>query len=241
MTHNSHNRNNSGGHKDSLKNDLAVFTGFKSALEACYLDWEEYTLPGITYTAGSNPMYHCPFTCFRHVGDSRSEVNQVNTQPHSPRSNHGSRDPCDQHAAVLFSRSIFKMQGCPLVETNAGSADISRTACSTFKNRIRSFARGSWRSGRLESVRGRIDANRRRHSRPAHSAHPALNVSRNFPTRITFQAKLTEINESLIEIEHARLWIEMFRGLTGRWLRSSANGWKRVWMYFPGGLRYPGG
>lgn len=77
MTHNSHNRNNSGGHKDSLKNDLAVFTGFKSALEACYLDWEEYTLPGITYTAGSNPMYHCPFTCFRHAGDTRTEVNQV--------------------------------------------------------------------------------------------------------------------------------------------------------------------
>lgn len=77
MTHNSHNRNNGGGHKDSLKNDLALFTGFKSALEACYLDWEEYTLPGITYTAGSNPMYHCPFTCFRHVGDTRTEVNQV--------------------------------------------------------------------------------------------------------------------------------------------------------------------
>lgn len=54
-----------------------MFTGFKSALEACYLDWEEYTLPGITYTAGSNPMYHCPFTCFRHAGDTRTEVNQV--------------------------------------------------------------------------------------------------------------------------------------------------------------------
>lgn len=40
VTHNSHNRNNGGGHKDSLKNDLAVFTGFKSALEACYLDCE---------------------------------------------------------------------------------------------------------------------------------------------------------------------------------------------------------
>lgn len=81
VTHNSHNRNNGGGHKDSLKNDLAVFTGFKSALEACYLDWEEYTLPGITYTAGSNPMYHCPFTCFRHAGDTRTEVNQVSLSP----------------------------------------------------------------------------------------------------------------------------------------------------------------
>lgn len=77
VTHNSHHRNNSGWHKESLQNDLTVFTGFKSALEACYLDWEEYTLPGITYTAGSNPMYHCPFTCFRRVGDTRTEVNQV--------------------------------------------------------------------------------------------------------------------------------------------------------------------
>lgn len=79
VTHNSHNRNNGASHKDSLKNDLAVFTGFKSALEACYLDWEEYTLPGITYTAGSNPMYHCPFTCFRHAGDTKTEVNQVSS------------------------------------------------------------------------------------------------------------------------------------------------------------------
>lgn len=98
VTHNSHNRNNGGGHKDSLKNDLALFTGFKSALEACYLDWEEYTLPGITYTAGSNPMYHCPFTCFRHVGDTRTEVNQVNSsaavlncQPPVSSHHHGRR------------------------------------------------------------------------------------------------------------------------------------------------------
>lgn len=78
VSHNSHNRNNGGGQKDSLKTDLEVFTGFRPAIEACYLDWEEYTLPGITYTAESNPMYHCPFTCFRHVGDTRTEVNQVN-------------------------------------------------------------------------------------------------------------------------------------------------------------------
>ncbi|XP_032671069.1 zinc finger SWIM domain-containing protein 8 isoform X2 [Odontomachus brunneus] len=98
VSHNSHNRNNSGMQKDSLKHDVAVFTGFKPALEACYLDWDEYILPGITYTAGSNPMYHCPFTCFRHVGDTRTEVNQVNSssavlnyQP--PISHHHSRRP----------------------------------------------------------------------------------------------------------------------------------------------------
>ncbi|XP_043499064.1 zinc finger SWIM domain-containing protein 8 homolog isoform X7 [Polistes fuscatus] len=98
VSHNSHNRNNSISYKDSLKNDLTVFVGFKTALEACYLDWEEYALPGITYTAESNPMYHCPFTCFRHVGDSSNEVNQVNSssavlncQP--PISHHHSRRP----------------------------------------------------------------------------------------------------------------------------------------------------
>ncbi|EGI60930.1 Zinc finger SWIM domain-containing protein [Acromyrmex echinatior] len=78
VPHNSHNRSNS-SQKDSLKHDLAVFTGFKSALEACYLDWDEYILPGITYTVENNPMYHCPFTCFRHAGDTRTEVNQVNS------------------------------------------------------------------------------------------------------------------------------------------------------------------
>lgn len=82
VSHNSHNRNNSGMQKDSLKHDVAVFTGFKPALEACYLDWDEYILPGITYTAGSNPMYHCPFTCFRHAGDTRTEVNQVSIAGH---------------------------------------------------------------------------------------------------------------------------------------------------------------
>lgn len=81
MSQNSHNRNNGGGQKDSLKTDLELFIGFKPALEACYLDWEEYTLPGITYTASSNPMYHCPFTCFRHTGDARTEVNQVRELP----------------------------------------------------------------------------------------------------------------------------------------------------------------
>ncbi|XP_024943377.1 zinc finger SWIM domain-containing protein 8 isoform X1 [Cephus cinctus] len=97
VSHNLHNRNNSGS-QNSLKTDLEVFTGFKSALEACYLDWEEYTLPGITYTAGSNPMYHCPFTCFRHAGDARTEVNQVNSSPavlncQPPTSHHHGRRP----------------------------------------------------------------------------------------------------------------------------------------------------
>lgn len=61
----------------SLKIDLEVFTGFKSAIEACYLDWDDYPMPGITYTNDLNPMYHCPFTCFRHSGDNQENVSQV--------------------------------------------------------------------------------------------------------------------------------------------------------------------
>lgn len=61
----------------ALKMDLEVFTGFKPAIEACYLDWEDYPMPGITYTQDVNPMYHCPFTCFRQSGDSANDVTQV--------------------------------------------------------------------------------------------------------------------------------------------------------------------
>lgn len=65
----------------TLKMDLEVFTGFKPAIEACYLDWDDYPMPGITYTQDINPMYHCPFTCFRHGADNRGEsaVTQVNS------------------------------------------------------------------------------------------------------------------------------------------------------------------
>ncbi|XP_034174231.1 zinc finger SWIM domain-containing dorado isoform X1 [Osmia lignaria lignaria] len=134
VTHNSHNRNNSGGHKDSLKNDLAVFTGFKSALEACYLDWEEYTLPGITYTAGSNPMYHCPFTCFRHAGDTRTEVNQVNSsaavlncQP--PVSHHHGRRPLSL-GLVEFSWREIPRKG-PGMSSRNGGGDGNRSSVSS--------------------------------------------------------------------------------------------------------------
>ncbi|KAJ9580171.1 hypothetical protein L9F63_004188, partial [Diploptera punctata] len=68
---------------NSFRNDVEVFTGFKPAIEACYLDWDDYPLPGITYTSGASRLYHCPFTCFRHAGDSaRADslvVNQVNS------------------------------------------------------------------------------------------------------------------------------------------------------------------
>jgi hypothetical protein len=87
LTSSSSGGNGSGSCGTNMKNvsifrsDVEVFTGFKPAIEACYMDWEDYPLPGITYTSGVSRLYHCPFTCFRHAGDSpRAEslvVNQV--------------------------------------------------------------------------------------------------------------------------------------------------------------------
>ncbi|CAG9765145.1 unnamed protein product [Ceutorhynchus assimilis] len=65
-----------------LKADLEIFTGFKTAIESTYTDWDDYPMPGITYTPDINPMYHCPFTCFRHGPDSirgESQVAQINS------------------------------------------------------------------------------------------------------------------------------------------------------------------
>ncbi|XP_063237726.1 zinc finger SWIM domain-containing protein 8 homolog isoform X2 [Bacillus rossius redtenbacheri] len=62
----------------SFRNDVEAFSGFKSAVEACYLDWEDYPLPSITYVSGVNRLYHCPFTCFRH-GESARPDNLVNS------------------------------------------------------------------------------------------------------------------------------------------------------------------
>jgi hypothetical protein len=92
LTSSSAGANGSGNCGTSMKNihsfrsDVEVFTGFKPAIEACYLDWDDYPLSGITYTSGASRLYHCPFTCFRHAGDStRADsvvVNQVRQEYH---------------------------------------------------------------------------------------------------------------------------------------------------------------
>ncbi|XP_070506078.1 zinc finger SWIM domain-containing protein 8 homolog [Chironomus tepperi] len=51
--------------QQNMRNDTELFTGFKPAIEACYLDWEDYPIPGVTHTQDTNPMYHCPFACFK--------------------------------------------------------------------------------------------------------------------------------------------------------------------------------
>lgn len=68
-------------HSQHIRSDAELFTGFKPAIEACYLDWEDYPIMGITHTQDTNPMYHCPFTCFKQSDSSKSETtnSQVNS------------------------------------------------------------------------------------------------------------------------------------------------------------------
>ena len=62
----------------SLKVEIEVFTGFKPSIEACYLSWDDYPVPGVTYTQGHR-LYHCPFTCFRHSdAHGRVDIGQIN-------------------------------------------------------------------------------------------------------------------------------------------------------------------
>lgn len=58
----------------SFRSDADLFVGFKPAIEACYLDWEDYPLAGITHSQDANPMYHCPFACLKQA-DSKAESN----------------------------------------------------------------------------------------------------------------------------------------------------------------------
>ncbi|XP_053669312.1 zinc finger SWIM domain-containing protein 8 homolog [Anopheles marshallii] len=60
--------------QQNLRNDAELFAGFKPAIEACYLDWEDYPIEGVTHTQDTNPMYHCPFTCFKQNSDSRIDT-----------------------------------------------------------------------------------------------------------------------------------------------------------------------
>jgi hypothetical protein len=97
-----------------FRSDVEVFTGFKPAIEACYMDWEDYSLPGITYTSGVSRLYHCPFTCFRHAGDSpRAEnlvVNQVRIDSKIPVcliSGEGGGDWLFIHKIKVFAKDAY--------------------------------------------------------------------------------------------------------------------------------------
>ncbi|XP_041971064.1 zinc finger SWIM domain-containing protein 8 homolog [Aricia agestis] len=57
--------------------EAEVFPGFHPAMEACFLEWDDYPIPGVTHANDLNPLYHSPFTIFRH--DKTDGVHQVNS------------------------------------------------------------------------------------------------------------------------------------------------------------------
>ena len=68
----------SGSSKNGKKpSDLDTFPGFKSAIEACMLDWKEYPIPGVTY--GHNSHYLCPFAVFKLNDSEPTVVSHVNS------------------------------------------------------------------------------------------------------------------------------------------------------------------
>ncbi|KAI5702884.1 hypothetical protein M8J75_005258 [Diaphorina citri] len=85
----------------SFKQDVDIFSGFKPAIEACYLDWDAYPIPGITCSGGGAWLYHTqPFTAgFKHTDtSSRSEVNSshtvVNSNEHHHHRGHAAHMSC---------------------------------------------------------------------------------------------------------------------------------------------------
>jgi len=103
------NQGNSGSkpsNKSGKLSDIEIFSGFKPAIEACFLNWDDYQIPGVTY--GHNPKYLCPFTVFKHPAEAdsaagRAGCSQVNSSQavlrceypgvagHRPRSGHEHR------------------------------------------------------------------------------------------------------------------------------------------------------
>jgi hypothetical protein len=56
-----------------MATSIEVFSGFKPAIAACQLDWEDYQIPGVTYQGGVSWLDH-PFMCFKN-SDSKTESN----------------------------------------------------------------------------------------------------------------------------------------------------------------------
>lgn len=51
-----------GGNTAIKKTDIEVFSGFKSAIEACQLDWRDYPITGVTYVERDRPRWKFSFS-----------------------------------------------------------------------------------------------------------------------------------------------------------------------------------
>lgn len=118
--------------QQNMRNDTELFTGFKPAIEACYLDWEDYPICGITYTQDTNPLYHCPFTCFKNEGAS------------SGTTVHSSQAILSNNVKQFHSQGYHSHSHHPQATTSASSAAAAEAL--KAKNRHRSSASSSLNS-----------------------------------------------------------------------------------------------
>lgn len=54
------NTNNNGNNNFHKKSDFENFSGFKPAMEACLLDWDDYPIPGVTHSDDPSRSWFCP-------------------------------------------------------------------------------------------------------------------------------------------------------------------------------------
>ena len=103
-------------HANSFKNDIEVFPGFRPSIEACYLTWENYPIPGVSYSEASQ-VYHCPFMCFRHSdGVSRSGDTGLIHSSHAILNN-----PVGEHHLLHSSATI---SSAPMTSKRPRSVDF---------------------------------------------------------------------------------------------------------------------
>lgn len=119
-------------YQNNVRNDTDLFSGFKPAIEACYLDWEDYPIPGITHTQDTNPMYHCPFTCFK------SELKADGTSSVTPGQIHSS--------TAILTNNVKQFHSQAHHTTTAVVTAAEAAAAAAKNNRRRCYASSSQNS-----------------------------------------------------------------------------------------------
>ncbi|CAL4153708.1 unnamed protein product, partial [Meganyctiphanes norvegica] len=91
--------NTTGGGGGKKNADIDVFPGFKPACEACLLDWNDYPLPGVTYSPNTS-RYYCPVMCFRHANTEPQAPPISAPHPRNPTSHGGSKRPVERRVPI---------------------------------------------------------------------------------------------------------------------------------------------
>ncbi|XP_025100498.1 zinc finger SWIM domain-containing protein 8-like isoform X2 [Pomacea canaliculata] len=72
-------RNSTSGNSSNnvKKTDMENFSGFKPAIEACQLTWEDYPIPGVTYSSKDGQRWHYRFSSKFHDGGDVKKPSRV--------------------------------------------------------------------------------------------------------------------------------------------------------------------